>query len=178
MYENRERNRATAYEYKNITVPNDMKMVYADGYAHFGWEYMGMETGFQGNLTVVLKFKRDRRLKDRNDLNRLEREFENGLKEVERLERKKSASIMASALGAGVAGLAFLAGAVVSFMAGGVFLGVVLLIPALGGCVMGFVNSIRVRAKKELQTAPQIDGHYDAVYQACEEAHTLLNSAA
>lgn len=174
MYDNRSENRAVGYEYKNITVARSMESVYTDGYANFGWQFTGTQPALQGGIAVVLKFKRNRQLKNRSELNRLEREFENGLHEIEKLERRKNASVTGSAIGFGILGTCFLAGAVLSFIAGNIALGVLLLVPALAGWTLGYVGSVRIGARKAEQAAPQIDGYYDAVCQICEKANTLI----
>lgn len=172
------RNHVVAYEYKDVTVARRMEAAYIDGYVNFGWELVETFPALQGNMAVALRLKRDRQVKNKGELNRLEREFENELREIERLEMKKKASIMGPSLGIGIVGLAISAGAVASFLNGVVILGVVLLIPAVACCVLGFVSSIRLRAKKTEQVAPQINGHYDAVYQTCEKAYELVNTSA
>lgn len=174
MYDNLNRSRVVGYEYKNITVARSMEPVYADGYANFGWQFEGAEPALRGEIAVVLKFKRNRQFKSMTELNRLEREFEHGLHEIEKLERRKRASVMGSAIGIGILGTCFLAGAVLSFIAGNVALGIILLIPAMTGCTLGYVSSVRIGAKKAEQAAPQIDRYYDAVYQVCEKASTLV----
>lgn len=167
-----------AYEYKDVAVAKNMESVYIDGYRNFGWELIETEPALQGTMAIVLKLKRARQLKSKGELNRLEREFENELREIERLELKKSASIMGPSLGIGIVGLAVLAGAVASFLNGVTLLGIVLLMPALAGCALGFVSSIRLKAKRTEQAAPQINSHYDAMYQACEKGYELIHAVA
>jgi len=162
------------YEYKEVTVPRSMESAYADGYANFGWEFNGTDDALQGETAIILKFKRDRRIKNKAELNRLEREFESGLHEVVKLERKSTAVVMGSALGLGILGAGFLVGAVFSFIASNILLGIILLIPAIVGWVLGYFTSVRLQKKKSQQVAPQIDSHYDSVYQVCEKANNLI----
>jgi len=177
MYENTRGQRAVGYEYKNVTVPHSMESVYADGYANFGWELSGTEPALQGGISTVLKLRRDRQLKNKLELSRLEREFEKDLHEIEKLERRKSAIALGSSLGFGIVGAAFLVGAVFSFIAGIIPLGIVLLIPAIAGWALGYFSSVRMGAKNTEQVTPQIDSHYDAVYQVCERANALIFEA-
>lgn len=174
MYEATKGRNAVGYEYKEVPVPREMEEVYIDGYVNFGWEFRGTDHAPQGEIAVILKFKRDRQMKNRTELNRLERQFESGLHEIERLQRKDSASVMSAALGAGIAGTAFLVGAVFSFIAGSILLGIILLIPAIAGWALGYFSSVRLKAKKDEQTTPQIDQRYDEIYAVCEKAHNLL----
>lgn len=174
MYEDARKHNAVGYEYKEITVPRKMESVYVDGYANFGWEFNGTDYAPQGEIDIVLKFKRDRQQRNKTELNRLERQFENGLYEVGKLGRKTSAVVMGVSLGAGIVGTAFLVGAVFSFIADKIALGVILLIPAIAGWALGYFSSVRLKVKQSAQTAPQIDQHYDEVYAVCQKAYDLL----
>lgn len=174
MYESTKGPSAAGYEYKNVTAPREMESVYTDSYPSFGWEFIGAEPAAQGEIAIVLKFKRDRSLKKRTELNRLERQFENGLHEIERLEWKKRASVMGPALGLGILGAAFLVGSILSFTAHRTLLGIILLVPSIAGWALGYFSSVRLQEKKNTQIAPQIDMHYDEIYAICEKANTLL----
>ena len=174
MYDDVKKHSTVGYEYKEATVPRKMESVYVDGYANFGWEFNGTDYAPQGEIDIVLKFKRDRQLKNKVELNRLERQFEKGLSEIGGLERKNSAIVMGVALGAGIVGTAFLVGAVFSFIASKVALGIILLIPSIAGWMFGYFSSVRLKGKQSEQTAPQIDQRYDEVYAVCQKAHDLL----
>jgi hypothetical protein len=56
------------YEYKEVSTSRGLEGVYADGYPNFGWE---LEGGNYGRL----KFKRDRKIRNKAELSRLQREF-------------------------------------------------------------------------------------------------------
>ena len=171
------RGSSIGYEYKEVTVPRNMESEYADGYANFGWEFNGTDYALVSETSIVLKFKRDRRIKNKAELNRLEREFESGLHEIVKLERKSTAVVMGSALGLGILGAGFLTGAIFSFIASNIILGIILLIPAIAGWALGYFSSVRLQAKKSEQTAPQVESRYDAVYQVCEKANNLIAAA-
>ena len=174
MYEITRGPSAVGYEYKSITVPREMESLYTDSFSNFGWEFTGTEPAVQGEIAIVLKFKRDRCLKNRMELNRLEKQFESALHEIQKLERKKHASVMGPALGLGIVGTAFLVGAILSFIAGSTLLGFILLIPSIAGWTLGYFSNIRLQTKKSAQVAPQIDKRYDEIYATCEKAHNLL----
>ena len=65
------------YEYKTITISKQMESLYTDAYQNFGWELEGTEIPINsapGN--VEMKFKRDRKLRNKMEVTRLQRQFE------------------------------------------------------------------------------------------------------
>ena len=61
------------YEYMEIPVKRSAVNVYADGYESFGWELEGTEEQ-PGKLafdTITMKFKRDRKIRNKVDLLRV-----------------------------------------------------------------------------------------------------------
>jgi len=177
MYEKTKNHSCVSYEYKSVTVSSNMKSVYLDGYANFGWEFYGTEPAPQGSIAIVLRFRRDRRLKNKLELCRLERELENSLHEIEKLEKIKDAKTMAFSIGFGILGAAFLIGSASSFFAGNILLCIVLLIPAAISGVIGYVSSSSMKRKQDEKIAPQIDNYYDSVHKTCEKANTLLSGS-
>ena len=63
------------YEYKEIIITCDKEGMYADGYPSFGWKLDGITPSVIGLSTVNLKFKRDRKIKNKAELSRLQRQF-------------------------------------------------------------------------------------------------------
>lgn len=78
------------YEYKEITVRSDKAPLYRDCYECFGWQqdenFPMQETG--GKITLTLK--RDRKLVNKTELTRLQRNFEANMEEIDSLERSKT----------------------------------------------------------------------------------------
>lgn len=167
--------RTVGYEYKKTTVARSMESAYVDGYSNFGWELEGTEPALQGEIAIILKFKRNRKMKNNPELARLEREFEKHIRKIEQIEHKKNASFTGSIIGAGMVGAGFLIGAVYSFIAGSTVLGIVLLVPSLAGWAFGFISA-RNSKKKAEQLAPEIDNRFDEVYDVCEKANDILIS--
>jgi hypothetical protein len=85
------------YEYKEVWTSRDLEGVYADGLANFGWQLDG---GGYGRL----KFKRDRKIRNKAELERLQRRFESGVAEIESLERSKSSVATTAALTSRISG--------------------------------------------------------------------------
>jgi hypothetical protein len=99
------------YEYKEIAASRNLEGVYADGYPNFGWELDGGNYG-------RLKFKRNRKIRNKVELSRLQREFESKIREVENLERSKTSGAQVTALTVGLIGTVLLGGATFAYIYG------------------------------------------------------------
>jgi hypothetical protein len=165
-----------AYEYKNVTVSRDFENIYLDSLPNFGWQPDGNVPfiSSRGIVAVSLKFKRNRRIKNKAELSRLEREFENNVRMIESLERSKESSAQITAFTIGIIGTAFMAGSVFAFLAGMTPLMIILAIPAFFGWLFPYFRYRDVKAKRTKTVAPLIDDQYDDLYDVCEKAHELL----
>jgi len=161
------------YEYKEITVDREKEGVYTDGYASFGWKPDGAEPVF-GLSAVNLRFKRDRKILNKAELTRLQRQFESGVKEIEKLEQSKSQTAFIAALATGLTGTALMAGSTFAFLAGLTPLCIVLAVPAFIGWALPYLCYVKIKNKRIKTVAPLIERQYDAIYEACEKAHSLL----
>ena len=165
-----------AYEYKNVTASCDFENLYLDCLPNFGWKLDGNVPFFspRGITTTLLKFKRDRGIKNKEELVRLECQFENCAAMIEKLEKSKESASSIWALTIGITGTAFLAGSVFTYLAGMLPLMVVLAIPGFAGWFFPYFCYREVRARRSKKIAPLIDEQYDALYDVCEQAHELL----
>jgi hypothetical protein len=168
--------RFIAYEYKTVTAARGLENICLDGLQNFGWEPDGSVPFFssRGTAAVMLKFKRDRNIKNKGELARLERQFENGIHEIEILEKSKTTAASIAAFTIGIIGAAFMAGSVFAYLAGMLPLMVILAIPGFLGWLLPYFCYTGIKAKRTQNTAPLIDQQYDAVYDLCEKAHALL----
>jgi hypothetical protein len=165
-----------AYEYKNITAAAGLESIYLDGFRNFGWEPDGSAPFFspKGTTAVMLKFKRNRNIKNKGELARLECQFEESVQAIEGLERSKTSIAGIVAFTIGIIGVAFMAGSVFAYMAGMLPLMVVLAIPGFLGWVFPYFCYTGIKAKQVQKITPLMDKQYDTVYDLCEKAHALL----
>ena len=166
------------YEYVDITVKQAMESVYVDGYANFGWNLESTSTPVAGVGSVVMRFKRDRKIGNKAELTRLQRQFDSYVEEVESLENSKviKASIVAYSIG--IIGTAF--------MAGSVFLStheppmvvacIIFAIPGFIGWILPYFCFEGIYRKRITQVTPLINHKYDEIYEICEKANSLLNN--
>jgi hypothetical protein len=183
MNENEKGKNAVMYEYKTVSVPHAMGTAYTDGYTNFGWEFCGKDfnisTPFsQGEAAVELKFRRDRRMEHKEELRNLEKQFDGIAREIHKIEWKKAAGDMGKMLGFGIVGAGFLTGAIFSFIGSNILLGIILLIPSLAGWGFGYFNYRRSQKDGADKATPQIDSHYDALYDLCKKGQVLLAGSA
>ena len=164
------------YEYRDVTVSRDLENMYADGYRNFGWNLEGCSGNTIGLYSITMKFKRDRKIRNKAELTRLQRQFDACISEISGMEKSKvsSASIVAYSIGLG--GSAFLAGATFAFLANMIPLCVILAIPGFAGWILPYFCYNNTFAKKNEKVAPLIDVKYDEIYEICEKANGLLGA--
>lgn len=165
------------YEYQNVNVKRSMVSVYADVYENFGWELEGTEEE-PGKLTmdtITMNFKRDRKIRNKAELTRLQRNFDACVNEILSLEASKHVKASVFAYIIGIIGTAFMAGSVFAVTAGRIIPCIVLAIPAFIGWILPYFIFGGVEKKKTVEVTPLIDKKYDELYAVCEKAHALLN---
>jgi hypothetical protein len=112
--------RFIAYEYKTVTAACGLESIYLGGFQNFGWEPDGSAPFFssRGTAAVMLKFKRNQNIKNKGELTRLELQFENGIQEIEILEKSKTTVASITAFITGIIGAVFMAGSAFACLAG------------------------------------------------------------
>ncbi|MFV0484800.1 MAG: hypothetical protein ACK5MU_01030 [Candidatus Saccharimonadales bacterium] len=160
------------YEYKEVTIKQSLEQVYADGYANFGWEIedraMGLPVG-----SVTLKMKRDRKIRNKAELVRLQRKFEADVEEIDALERSKYTMASVVAYVVGVIGAAFMAGSVFAITGGSVVWCIIFAIPAFIGWILPYFLYKKIVRNKTAEANSFIESKYDDVYEVCEKASRL-----
>jgi len=164
------------YEYRDITIDRDMESLYADGYQNFGWVLDNTSTPHAGLSSITMKFKRDRKIRNKAELTRLQRQFDSCAAEIKSMEKSKAASASIVALTVGLIGTAFMAGATFAFLADLIVLCVILAIPAFIGWIIPYFLYNLTYAKKVAKVTPLIDNKYDEIYEVCERANSLLGN--
>lgn len=171
-------NSFVGYEYKDVTVNRNLEPLYADSYENFGWKLDGTEAPqSNGPNAITLRFKRDRKIRNKAELSRLERQFDAYASEVLTLEHSKGFAASTAAYIIGVAGTGFMAGSVFSFLAGSLPLCIILAIPGLVGWVAPYICYSHIRKNKTAQVTPLIDSKHDEIYDVCLRANSLLARA-
>lgn len=164
------------YEYKEITVPSEQASMFLDCYAAFGWEPDDNIPAASQFHMVTLRMKRDRKIVNKMELTRLQRNFEACANEIDKLEQSKTSAGTLWSLVVGIIGTAFMAGSVfaVTHEPPIYWLCIVLAIPAFLGWIFPyFVYRRKVTAQtKKIQ--PIIEAKQEEIYGICEKGHSLL----
>ena len=172
-----------AYEYISINVKSDLEPMYIDCYQNFGWipiNNSGKRDYYinaNPKLDVVnIKFKRNRNIKNKEELRKLQEKCENSFLTVNKLEKKpQSIATMYSLIIALVATV---------FMAISVFAVTgekVIWFPAIVCGTIGIVGWIlpyfvykNVKDKKEIENKANIEEQKNIIYGTCEQARKIL----
>ena len=183
-------NNFIAYEYKEVSVKRASINLYVDCFANFGWKLIehyksrapgqsqsAVDTGVSHELDsdmIVLKLKRNSRLNNKREINRLENKCEAALADIRRLEDRKSAYTMGTALGAGIVGAGIMAIAIWNLVMGNTLAGFLIGVVGFGVCGVGFWLNHRMGQKMKQQLEPEIQQRYDDIHNICEEAYGML----
>ncbi|MDO4314320.1 MAG: hypothetical protein Q4C45_00990 [Oscillospiraceae bacterium] len=164
------------YEYKELSAPGDRFSFYLDGYLNFGWVLDENTPQRRLNGVVTVMLKRDRRIVNKAELTRLQRNFDACAEEIHALERAKTTGPLALALTVGVIGTAFMALSVFAVTARPPHIAACVLfaVPGFLGWVLPvFLYRSRVH-RKNLQLSPLIEEKLDEACRLCERGHQLL----
>lgn len=169
-------NNFIGYEYQDVTAKRGFASVYQDGYENFGWILEGTANSATKVDSINMKFKRDRKIRNKAELTRLQRQFNACIADIQSLEFSKGLKASAVAYVVGVIGTAFMAGSVFAITANLVVPCVILAIPAFIGWIAPYWIYRTISRKKTEEINPLIDQKYDEIYSVCEKASSLLNA--
>lgn len=164
------------YEYKELTVSGRDVSLLLDGYESFGWQPDENRPAPGQGRTVTLYLKRDRKIINKMELTRLQRNFEACLRQIDRLRREPARTATAWALFAGLVGTAFMAGAVfaVTHTPPHYLLMTALAVPAFGGWAAAPLLYPRLLLHRQERLRPALDAQYEQIWQLCEKGQSLL----
>lgn len=169
------------YEYKELQLESDKVSLHIDCYCNFGWEIdenrsMTVEPQAGKAEKVHVYLKRNRKIMNKAELTRLQRNFEDCLKQIEALETSKTSKALAVAIGIGILGTMFIAGSTFAVVGNPPIIWhcVILAIPGFAGWVLPyFVYRKIVKQRTEVVTL-LIEDKYDEIYAICEKGNRLL----
>ena len=171
-----QQNSFVGFEYLEVPAKRSMESLYADSYGNFGWEFEGAIPQAEGSDSVLLKFKRDRKLRNKAELTRLQHQFEACAREIERLEHSRTTAASVAAFSLGLVGCAFLGGAVFAYLHGLFLPMVILAVPGFVGWILPYFCFQKLRMKREVQITPLIEQKNEEIYTLCEQGCRLLNT--
>jgi len=171
------------YEYTSINVKKELEAIYVDIYESFGWELVNNEISSELSfLRSKLSFKRDRKINNKNALNKLQKSIDVHFCNIDKLESQKyfRASFLAYLIG--IISCVFMALSVFSITGyltyGPLNFALQIVFGAIGTLLLVlpyFVYKNTVSLKTE-EIQPLIDKEYDTISEICEEANLLVST--
>ena len=176
------------YEYMEVKAEGSRASMYMDAYRSFGWEPdENLNAGYHQNPcqshvgrqkegTVLLRFKRDRKLVNKTELTRLQRNFEDCMHQIDVLEKSKTSKGTMVSISIGIVGTIFMAGSTFAVTASPpvIWLCILLAIPGFAGWILPYFCYKAIVLKRIKTVNPLIEEKYDEVYEICEKGSRLL----
>ena len=162
------------YEYKQLHASGERMSMLLDGYTSFGWMPDDKAEFNSGTRKIVLR--RDRKIINKTELTRLQRNFEACVNEIDMLEKSRTTNATIASIIVGCVGIAFMAGSVFAITAVQpiIWLSVVLAVPAFALCAIAPAVYKRMLAKRSKIVDELIEKKYDEIYDICQKGNSLL----
>ena len=159
-----------AYEYKEIKASGERAALLMDCYQSLGWE------AENGTAPGRIMLRRSRKIMNKAELTRLQRNFEACIEEIDTLQKSKKSKATAVSILIGLIGTAFMAGSVFAVTAQQpvIWLCVLLAIPAFGLWALAPILYPRMVAKRTSIVNELIEQKYDEIYTICEKGSKLI----
>lgn len=172
----KEKKSFVGYEYKEITVSANLLSMYLDCYENFGWVLEEELQDMRNPHHIILRMKRDRKIINKMELTRLQRNFEACAQDLNKLQRAKTSAATIWALVVGIVGTVFMAGATFAVVHEPpiIWLCVLLAIPGFIGWIFPYFIYREVVKRQEEKLQPLIEEKMEEIYQVCEKGHSLL----
>lgn len=168
-----------AYEYKTVSVKAKQQSRAMDMYEAFGWEVTAVTPTIPDGITLSLR--RDRKLRHKQEINKLERQAEGTFETINGLLRAKKfgASVFAYifgviatlVLGGGMCLTMLIENSIPAFV-GGIVLG----IAGIALCTVNYYIYCKIVAKKTKQLLPVIDETEETLANILEKGNDLLST--
>ncbi len=165
----------SSYEYARTTVKTDLGQVTLDCYESLGYELTGQRSaGASGQVT--LSFRRSRKIKGKAQLSKIQREMDDMIAHIAKLEAAKTSKAVSQSIGLGIVsalvlGLGMCCTMVWTHL---MVLGIIVGVVGIIGCIFTFLKYRNTVAKESARVEPQIEQTYDRLATKCEEAQALL----
>lgn len=174
-----ENQKSITYDHKTVRVNRTMEAMLTDAYQNLGWELTNT-TMAEGSLTNVnVSFKRNRKIENKMELNKLQEKIDTTLSNITNLQAKKKSAGVPEGVTVGCIGTLTFGGGMsmtltltgVGFMVGGIALGVV----GIGIGLLGWLTHNKIQKKKLSKIEPLIESEYDKLSDLCEQANNIIN---
>jgi hypothetical protein len=174
------------YDYKTIRVDRSMETVAQDAYIAMGWAPTGAGLGDGAIFNVNLSFKRDRNIRGKQNLLKIQEQIDLVLSNIDIMQKVKKRAGNITAWTAGAVGALILGGSInmlftptesllfnnFPLFAGGVALGAA----GFGICCLGWYLHGKIKRSKAAKITPLIEAEYDELADLITEAYKCLRN--
>lgn len=170
----------TAYEYKTETVRVKDRAKAVDIAEAFGWE--AVETGKAIGANCTVTFRRDRKIRHRQELTRLEKKAAEAKATLDSLEKSKTFSAKVFGWIFGVFSTLVAGGGMSLVMqsegnVGNMVAGILLSVAGIILCCVNYPIYNKIALKKTRETAAAIDAGEEALANIMEQGNDLLENS-
>ena len=166
------------FDYRKVKVKRSMVSLYTDAYKSFGWIRIcsGDDSANPSSGTYVeLAFRRERKIRNKAEMTRLQRNFDVCVDEICEMEQEKTDMADKAAYGVSLMGSVFMCCSALLTIAFELSEGILLAIPGFfGWLIPSFLHKKLVKEKTE-EVAPLIEQKYEEIHQVCKKANGLTD---
>lgn len=167
-----------SYDYTTVEAKGNSAPEIADCYEALGWDLASHRESFGGGAT--LNFKRNRKIKNKDQLSRLQIKLDDAIRSIGELEERKTRSANIVAIIVGIIGTLVFGGGMCMCMlmpeTWALVVGIVLGAVGAGICALGYLAYKKLRAKNTTAMNVLIDKKRDEISAICEDAHRITAS--
>lgn len=173
-----------AYEYKSINVKSELEPMYIDCYENFGWVLIN-NTGKRDyyinsnpNLDIVnIKFKRNRKIKNKEKLQELQEECEKAFLTVDKLEKRPHSLATTYSLIVSFIATVFITISVFAITGEKVIWFPAIFCGAIGiaGWIAPYFVYKKIKNKTKAENKAKIEEQENIIYDTCEQARKILS---
>jgi hypothetical protein len=157
-------------EYIDVIVYRKLSQLCEDCYHKLGWKTISSSFSI---TSVKLRFERNKKIKNRAELCKLQHECEDALMEIERLVKSRHKIVREMTWIATITGCVFFIGTYIAYSV--YFFPMAfhfaLEFTGLGAACLLYYKQIRKLEKKQI---PELNSYYDRIYHLCEKSGQLL----
>ncbi len=162
------------YEYTSLEVKKILESLYIDSYQYLGWDLEGSFPTYSKN-TVILKFKRDRKIRNYPSMLDLQEKGDLALGAISQMEDRQHLTAVKTAIGTGAIGILFFIISILGFSAGKTSSAILLTFLGLAGCGLSYLSYLNTLKKTITKMDPLFDRQLEILYGVCEQAKYLLS---
>lgn len=163
---------SVANEYIDVIVNRKLVQLCKNCYHAFGWKTISSSSSI---TSIKLRLVRNKKIKNRLALCKLQRECEDVLMELERLEKSKNFKAGGAAFFADCISVVLISGSFITYLFDFLLLSIFFVVSGFLGLGLAYFIHNKLIWESESKIELEMNRYYDAIYQTCSIAEQLLN---